>query len=66
VSKASDALQTTLENTSATPEEIKAKLTALRTAREKARQELATAQKELREVLSLRQEAQMVLMGMLN
>ncbi|UCD50683.1 MAG: hypothetical protein JSW27_24570 [Phycisphaerales bacterium] len=66
VSKASDALQTTLENASASPEEIKAKLTALRTAKEKARQELATAQKELREVLSLRQEAQLVLMGMLN
>lgn len=66
VSKASDALQTTLENASATPDEIKAKLTALRTAKEKARQELATAQKELREVLSLRQEAQLVLMGMLN
>jgi len=66
VSKASDALETTLENASASPEEIKAKLTELRTAKEKARQELATAQKELREVLSLRQEAQLVLMGMLN
>jgi hypothetical protein len=66
VSKASDALQTTLENAEATPEQIKAGMTALRTAKEKARQELATAQKELREVLSLRQEAQMVLMGMLN
>jgi hypothetical protein len=66
VSKASDALQTTLENASAAPDEIKAKLTALRTAKEKARQELATAQKDLRDVLSLRQEAQLVLMGMLN
>ncbi len=66
VDKASDALQTTLENTAATPEEIKAKLTALRAAKEKAKAELATAQKELREVLSLRQEAQLVLMGMLN
>lgn len=66
VDNASDALQTTLENASATPDDIKAKLTALRTAKEKARQELATAQKELREVLTLRQEAQLVLMGMLN
>lgn len=66
VSKASDALQTTLENASASPEEIKGKLTELRAAKEKARAELATAQKELREVLSLRQEAQLVLMGMLN
>ncbi len=66
LSNASDALQTTLENASAAPDEIKAKLTALRTAKEKTRQELAAAQKELREVLSLRQEAQLVLMGMLN
>ena len=66
VSKASDALQTMLENASASPEEIKGKLTELRAAKEKARAELATAQKELREVLSLRQEAQLVLMGMLN
>lgn len=66
VSKAGDVLQTTLENASASSDEIKAKLTALRTAKEKARQDLATAQKELREVLTLRQEAQLVLMGMLN
>ncbi len=66
VDKASDALETTLENAAATPEEIKAKLTALRAAKEKAKAELATAQKDLREVLSLRQEAQLVLMGMLN
>ena len=66
LSKASDALQTTLENSASTADEIKAKLTALRTAKEKARSELATAQKELREVLTLRQEAQLVLMGMLN
>lgn len=66
VSKAGDALQTTLENASASSDDIKAKLTVLRTAKEKARQDLATAQKELREVLTLRQEAQLVLMGMLN
>ena len=66
VDNASDALQTTLENASATSDDIKAKLTALRTAKEKARQELATAQKELRDVLTLRQEAQLVLMGVLN
>ena len=66
VGKASDALQTTLENASSSPEEIKVNLTALRTAKEKSRQDLAIAQKELREVLTLRQEAQLVLMGMLN
>ncbi|MDI9432328.1 MAG: hypothetical protein QM570_11470 [Planctomycetota bacterium] len=66
VDTASEALQTTLENTAATPDEIKTKLTALRTAKEKARAELATAQQELKQVLTLRQEAQLVLMGMLN
>ena len=66
VSKASDALQAALQNAETATEEIKTKLTALRMAKEKARQELAIAQKELREVLTLRQEAQLVLMGMLN
>lgn len=66
VDTAADELQTTLENTSATPEEIKSKLTALRTAKEKAKQELAVAQKDLREVLTLRQEAQLVVMGLLD
>lgn len=66
VDKASEALETTLENTAATSDEIKTKLTALRSAKEKAKQELAKAQQDLREVLSVRQEAQLVLMGMLN
>lgn len=65
VDTAAQALQTTLGNSEATPDEIKAKLTALRSAREKARQELAKARQELRQVLTLRQEAQLVLMGML-
>jgi hypothetical protein len=66
VDRAAEALQTTLANTAATPDEIKAKLTALRSAREKAKQELATAQQQLRQVLTLRQEAQLVMMGMLD
>jgi hypothetical protein len=66
VQKAMDELDATLENESAAAEEIKAKLTALRTAREKARQELAVAQQELRKLLTLRQEAQLVMMGLLN
>lgn len=64
--KAVQELQTTLDNTEAKPEEIKAKLTALREAREKAKQELAEAQEALREVVTLRQEAQLVLMGLLD
>jgi hypothetical protein len=66
VQKAMDELDATLENESAAAEEIKAKLTALRGAREKARQQLATAQQELRQLLTLRQEAQLVMMGLLN
>lgn len=66
VDLAAEQLQTTLENPSASPEDIKSKLTALRTAREKAKQELAKAQKDLREVLTLRQEAELVVMGMLD
>ena len=65
VSKATQQLRTTLENKEAKPEEIKAKLTAVRKAKEQARQELSKAQQQLREVLSLKQEAQLVLMGML-
>jgi hypothetical protein len=33
---------------------------------EKAKQELAKAQQDLREILNVRQEAQLVLMGLLN
>ncbi len=66
VEKATEQLRTTLENQSASPEDIKNQLTALRAAREKAKQELATAQQELRQILTLRQEAQLVLMQMLN
>ena len=66
VEKATDALRTTLENQSASPEQIKSQLTALRSAREKARQKLAVAQQELRQILTMRQEAQMVLMGLLS
>ena len=66
VEKATEQLQTSLDNTSTAPEEIKKQLTALRAAREKAKQELAAAQQELRKVLTVRQEAQLVLMGMLD
>lgn len=66
VEKSTQELQTVLDNEEAKPEEIRTKLTALRDAREKARQELVKAQKELREIVSVRQEAQLVLMGLLN
>jgi hypothetical protein len=66
VEKATETLSATLENQSATPEEIAKQLKELRAAREKARQELATAQEELRKILTPRQEALLVLMGQLN
>lgn len=65
VAQAQEKLQQTLESGSADAAQIKAQLTALREAREQAKQELAKAQQELREVLTLRQEAQLVMMGML-
>jgi hypothetical protein len=66
VEKATEALSTTLENQSASAETIKQQLTALRGAREKAKNDLATAQQDLRQILSVRQEAVLVLSGMLN
>jgi hypothetical protein len=66
VEKTTEGLQTLLENTSATPEQIKNQLTALRAAREKTKQQLAVAQKELRQIITVRQEAQCVMMGILD
>ncbi len=66
VADAVHELQTLLDNKDATPEQIKAKLTALRDARAKAKEELTKAQTELREVLSVRQEAVLVERGMLD
>jgi len=66
VEKAQEQLRTTLENTAATPDQIKTQLTALRGAKEKTKQELAAAQQDLRKVVTVRQEAQLVLMGMLD
>ena len=66
VGKITDELRKLLENKAAKPEEIKAKLAVLRKAQEKAKQELAKAQQELRAELTVRQEAQLVLMGLLN
>lgn len=65
VEKATEALQTALEKPDVSSDDIKVKLAVLRKAREKDAQELAKARQSLREVLSLKQEAQLVLMGML-
>jgi len=65
VGKATQDLRTTLENKSASADEITAKLTALREARAKAQEELKASQKELKELVTARQEAVLVSMGML-
>ena len=51
---------------SASNADIAAGLKAVREEREKVKQALDVAQKELREVITLRQEAQLVLMGLLD
>lgn len=61
-----EALQSALDKSESTKEEIQAKMAELRTARKKAETELKTARESLRSVLTLRQEAQLVLMGILD
>ena len=64
--KLSEELQTLVNNEDATNEQIKNKLTALRKAREKGLRELEITKAELVSILSLRQEANLVVMGILD
>ena len=66
VEKAQEQLRTLLDDTSATPDQMKNQLTALRTAREKAKQQLAAAQQDLRKIITVRQECVLVMMGSLD
>lgn len=59
-----DALQAALDS-GASAEEIKLKLTAYREATKKKEAELAKAQDDLRQLLSVKQEASAVLLGLL-
>ena len=65
VAKAMQDLRETLDNKDASADDIAKKLTALRDARDKSHTELAAAQKDLKEVLTQRQEAVLVMMGQL-
>lgn len=65
IQKASQDLRTLLENKDASPDDIKAKLAALREARAKSKADLEAARKDLKEVLTQRQEAVLVTNGML-
>ena len=66
VQKASNALGKILENKDAKPDDLKPALAALRDAKAKDKAELEKAQKELKDVLTLRQEAVLVMRGMLD
>ncbi|MGD2094304.1 MAG: hypothetical protein PVH77_04770 [Phycisphaerales bacterium] len=64
--KVSEKLTTLLENTGATDEQIKEQLTLLRAAKEKAKKQLVAEQQELKKKVTLRQQAQLMLMGLLD
>jgi Spy/CpxP family protein refolding chaperone len=59
-------LQNTLNDQNASPDEIKSKLDAVRQARTKEKQDLVVAQQDLKSVLTQRQEAVLVVMGLLD
>jgi Spy/CpxP family protein refolding chaperone len=66
VQQAARELQESLANKDAASDDVKAKLSALREARSKLQADLNKAQDQLREVLTARQEAVLVMAGMLN
>lgn len=64
--KATEQLQTLLDNQSAKPEDIEKQLTVLRAAREKVKKQLAAERQRLQKQITVRQKAQLVLMGLLD
>ena len=64
--KATQQLQTLLENESAKPGDIEKQLTVLRTARAKVKKQLAAERQKLQKQVTVRQKAQLVLMGLLD
>jgi hypothetical protein len=61
-----EEIQMLLNDPQTTPEQVSQKLDVLRKAREKARKQWVAAQQQLREVLDFRQQARLVLMGLLD
>jgi hypothetical protein len=59
-------LQTVATDPNATTEQIKEKATAVRTVRQKAKADLAAAQKDLVQLLTQDQEAMLVVLGYLD
>ena len=64
--KATQQLQTMLDNDSAKPEDIEKQLTVLRTARANAKKQLVAERQRLQKQVTVRQKAQLVLMGLLD
>ena len=64
--KTCEELLALLEDENSKQEDIEQKIDALRRARENAAKELAEARQELREVLTVRQQARLVLTGLLD
>lgn len=64
--KATEQLQNVIDNNSAKPEDIEKQLTAYRAAREKVKKQLAAEQQKLQQQVTVRQKAQLVLMGLLD
>jgi hypothetical protein len=66
IEKAALALREVVQTGDSSSEQIREKLTALRRARENVKQQLDTARDELRELLTPRQEAKLVLLGIMD
>jgi hypothetical protein len=66
VEEKSKELTAAIENKDTKPEEYKAKLAAYRAARNQAKADLGKAQESLREVVTVRQEAVLVELGLLD
>lgn len=66
VDQARSELRRLLADKDATADQIKAGLTALRGANEKVRQDLAKARQDLRQLMTVRQEAVLVIGGLLD
>ena len=64
--KATEQLQILLDNDSAKPEDIEKQLTVLRAARGNAKKQLAAERQRLLKQVTVRQKAQLVLMGLLD
>jgi len=66
VEQRSSELRELLRNEGVPADQIKTKLAALRAAKEKVAQQLATVKQDLRQLMTLRQEAELVLSGLLD